>query len=186
MKIILSMFLVVAGASASTPIPPLLPIAPAIKRTEPLRSPRDASQPKATPMQRFSPASEPPLLPMGAFYVDTPGDPFGDHELHAVALQPANQVLIFELSRNELRTWTPLAFWTPYPVDQNVTVVISSSRPNDFIRARAMPPTTPPPGVLAEARRVLFSESGMVLKSKQQRVWTNPEFRVRTSVTPKK
>jgi hypothetical protein len=137
MRLILFLALCVSASAATVPTMPA--VHRAIKRPQPLLSPKHASIQKATPMARFSPAGGgvelPKKLPMKSYCVEVQP---GVMNFTAEALQPPNKSVLFELSSTITEgSWVTLAWFGPYPVAQQVFAMVPTEVPFASIRATA-------------------------------------------------
>ncbi len=131
MKLLLSLLLCVSASAATVPFP---------KVTRPALSPKHAALPKSTPMKRQTlggggGGESPKRLPMKAYCVEV--NP-GQMDFTAEALQPANQSVLFELSSSLTEgSWVTLAWFGPYPVEQQVFAMVPLDIGHSNIRATA-------------------------------------------------
>lgn len=88
-------------------------------------------------MLRFISASVNPPLPMTGYFRRANSE-FGTYEFSAQTIQPANHAVLFEVSPT-LGDWVPLAWFSPYPVEQPVFAGLYSYSDVLFIRATATP-----------------------------------------------
>lgn len=130
----------------------------AIKRPQPLHSPKHATAAKEVRMFRVA-STEPPPLPMQAFHRKVQSE-YGTDEFTAQALQPVQQSVLFELSPDMAEgSWVGLAFFPAYVAEQPVFAGVTTYRQLLFIRARATP----------------VMPTGMVRQSGTGRaIWINP------------
>jgi hypothetical protein len=139
MKILFLMLLCISGVAAPMPPHPPSPdgthvyLVP-VKRPKPFLSPRHASDAKVLDRQMFRPASDPPVLPMKAFF-HVVNNEFGTYEFSAQALKPAGLGVKFEVSKTPNGDYIYLSEFGATPYEEQSFVTFYSYTESLFVRA---------------------------------------------------
>lgn len=140
----------------------------AIKRPEPLLSPKHASQPKTRLMTRT--ATEPPRLPMEAFHRKVQSE-YGTDEFTAQAFQPAQQAVQFYMTPDcAPNSKVPVAWFPPLQNPSSVIYGLTTYSDKIYIAAEAAP--------VALAGKLAVAPAGFTrLSATGPAIWINPEVK---------